>query len=517
MCRSLRLPLRLAVSFLGWHALAAHAADAPRDCEGLASRKILEHTTITSAKRQPANAERHRPPFCEVIATATPVPGSNITIVVRMPDTWNGKLLGSGGGGWAGNTNLQAPGPGLPDGATPGLVAGYAVAQTNGGHEVKQGNIWDTSWTANPEAVVDFSYRAIHVMTDVAKALVTTYYGRPLRHAYFEGCSTGGRQALMEVQRYPKDYDGVIAGAPVYTLTVQTMSVVRNQAFARAEPLTAAQIQTLQTAALEACDGNDGLVDGVITDPRACTFDPGTLQCGVASNHDQQNCLTPKQVQTLRTVYAGVKNAAGETVAYPLARGSEGSWTRFISAAKAPTDEDFNTGAAGAGLGGLRALLFKDPNFNLRAFDIDKDYRTVRASAFAAGYEAKNPDISAFVQAGGKLLLWHGMLDPGPSPLATIEYFDEVQKITRPKVKSLDANARLFIEPGVYHCRGGPGADEVNFVDAIDKWVEHGKAPSTLLATRADHALSRPVCRYPALPRYKGKGDPNSADSFVCR
>jgi feruloyl esterase len=496
-------------------AQAADSAEKPRDCESLSSQKVFENTTITSAKMQPADAERRRPPFCEVVATVSPVPGSNIRVVVRMPDSWNGKLLGSGGGGWAGNTNLIAPAPGMPPGATPGLVAGYAVAQTNSGHDVS--NVWDTNWSTNPEAVTDFSYRAIHVMTDVAKAVIATYYGRAQQRAYFEGCSTGGRQALMEVQRYPNDYQGVIAGAPVYTLTVQTMSVVRSQTFGSTEPFTNAQLAKLSTAALAACDGRDGLVDGIITDPRTCQFDPATLQCGRGGEEGDENCLSPKQVKTLRTVYAGVKNAAGETVAYPLLRGSEGSWTRFIPAGKTPTQDDFNSGAAGAGLGGLRPLLFNDASFNLQTFNIDKDYRAVRDSAFAADYEAKNPDISAFVNAGGKLLLWHGMLDPGPSPLATLEYFDQVKKVTGPKVKSLESGARLFVAPGVYHCRGGPGADQMDLVAAIDNWVERDQPPTTLLATREDGALSRPVCEYPALPRYKSKGDPNAADSFICK
>jgi feruloyl esterase len=165
----------------------------------------------------------------------------------------------------------------------------------------------------------------------------------------------------------------------------------------------------------------------------------------------------------------------------------------------------------------LRALLFHDPNFNLQKFNIDKDYRAVRDSAFAAGYEAKNPDISPFVNAGGKLLLWHGMLDPGPSALATEEYFDRVKKITGPKVKSLSDGARLFLLPGVYHCRGGPGADQFDAVAAIDNWVAHGRPPTDLVATRKDGALSRPVCEYPTLPSYKSTGDPNDANSFTCK
>jgi feruloyl esterase len=320
----------------------------------------------------------------------------------------------------------------------------------------------------------------------------------------------------MEAQRYPKDYDGVIAGAPVYTLAVQTSSVVRNQIFGRpGAGVTVEQLARLNSAVLEACDIKDGLVDGIIAEPRFCKFDARVLEC--AAGRTDGNCLTPAQVNAVRAAYAGVKSAAGDTVAYPLALGSESAWSRFISTGKPATDEDFLTGAAGAGLGGLRALVLNDANFNLAAFDPDKDYRTVRNSAFAASYEAKDPDISAFLGAGGKLLLWHGLLDPGPSAIATIEYFDQVRKVTGAKVKAFNSSARLFMAPGVYHCRGGPGADQFDAVAAIDAWVEHSQAPKSLLATRQDGALSRPLCEYPEWPRYNGKGDPNSAGSFSCK
>jgi Tannase and feruloyl esterase len=294
------------------------------------------------------------------------------------------------------------------------------------------------------------------------------------------------------------------------------MAVVRNQVFRRAgTPFTPKQLTRLHDAALAACDGRDGLVDGIITDPRLCEFDPGALQCG--GDRREENCLTPKQVRSLRTMYTGVKTSAGETVAYPLYRGSEGSWSRFISVLEIPTDEEFNTGPTSAGLAGLRTLLLNNANFPLARFDPNKHYRTVRDSAFAADYEAKDPDISAFLNAGGKLLLWHGFFDPGPSALATIEYFAQVKRVTGAKVDSLESGARLFVLPGVYHCRGGPGADEFNAVAAMDAWVEHGTPPTSLIATRKDGALSRPVCEYPTLPRYKGSGDPSSAASFICK
>jgi feruloyl esterase len=484
-----------------------HAGDAADHaaCQSLGSGGLFRDTTVESVKDVPADAATSIAAHCEVTATITPASGSHIGVVYRLPQNWNGKLLGLGGGGWAGNTRIDA--------AAPGLARGYATAQTNAGHDGT--DVWDTSWAARADAVTDFSFRAIHLMTTVGKMVVAKYYRRPQSRAYFQGCSTGGRQGLMEVQRFPGDYNGVIAGAPVYSLVTQTSALLRNLAFAApGAGLSTALLARLNEAALAACDAQDGLQDGIVTDPRRCSFDPAALLCreGAAST----DCLSDSQVKAVRAVYDGVKTSAGYIAAYPLSRGSEAGWSRFVAVAPDAGAKP-GSGAPGAGLANLRAALLGDPDFDLAAFNVDRDFATVRASAFARSYEASDPDIAAFVRGGGKLILWHGFDDPGPSPLATIDYFEGVQRTTGPKVKALAANVRLFIAPGVYHCRGGPGADQFDMLATLDQWVESGHAPDTIRASRADGRLSRPLCAYPTLPRYQGAGDPNDAASFHCK
>jgi len=481
----------------------ALAAAGETSCSKL-STAAFPQTTISGAKEVAAGAKT--PAYCEITGVISPVKDSHIGVVYRLPDKWNGKLLGLGGGGWAGNVR--------PGTAAPGLAQGYATAQTDAGHDTS--NVWDTSWAASPAQVDDFAHRAIHLMTTTGKAVVTRYYGQRQKEAYFQGCSTGGRQALMEVQRYPDDYNGVISGAPVYTLTTQTMALLRSLAFSRpGATVTVAQLGHLNDAVLAACDANDGVRDGIVTDPRTCHFDPAVIECRKGESGD--NCLSAAQVAAVRSVYAGVKAPDGEYASYPLALGSERGWDRFIATGKPATSQTLATTVVGAGLGGLRTALFGNPDFDLAQFSAARDFRTVRSSAFAREYEAKEPNIAPFLRKGGKLILWHGFDDPGPSPLATIDYYHQVQRVTGNKAGPLDAGLRFFLVPGVYHCRGGPGADEFDSLGALADWVENGKAPETMLATRADGKLSRPLCRYPALPHYKGSGDPASADSFECR
>lgn len=279
--------------------VAPGGASAQETCGNVAAFASLPGTTIVSAKPVPANAKAGLPAFCEVHATISPVAGSHIGAVYRLPANWNGKVLGIGGGGFAGNLSIAA--------ATQGLSRGYAVIQNDMGHESTAS--LDPTFAIkapgqpNVEAIIDFGHRATHVATTVGKTLVASYYARPVQRAYFQGCSTGGRQGLAEVQRYPDDYDGVIAGAPVYTPLVYSNAILRVQAFHKKPEsnLLPAHVPLIQKSVLAACDMNDEVADGILTDPRACTWDPGQLACSGAASAD---CLTPAQVETVRRAYA---------------------------------------------------------------------------------------------------------------------------------------------------------------------------------------------------------------------
>jgi feruloyl esterase len=451
--------------------------------------------TSASGKWIPTDPVTGLPGFCEVTATLSPVAGSTIGVVYRLPASWNGKLLGFGGGGWIGNVGLPT--------AAEGLRKGYATAQTDAGHPI--GDVWDNSWAANPEAATDFSHRGIHEMTVAAKALVAAYYGAPHRKAYYQGCSTGGRMGLMEAQRYPDDYDAMSVGAPVYTLQVQTSAVLRHNIFsAPGAGFTVEDLALVKKSALAACDANDGLKDGLINNPGTCSWDPKTIQCSGAKN---ATCLAPAQVSALSAVYEGRKDPDGEWAMLPLRRGGEPGWSAFIA-----TDGSGIDPSGGGGLRGLLPLIFGERQPTLGSFTM-ADVQTVRRSPFAQNYEAKDPDLAPFFASGGKLLLWHGEDDQGPSPVGTEDYVRAVQA----KAPASADGLRYFALPGVGHCRGGTGADQTELLDVLDRWAETGKAPETLLATRADGTLTRPHCAWPKVAHYKGKGSPNQPGNWECR
>jgi len=449
---------------------------------------------VASGKWVAADAEAGMPAFCEVSATLSPAEGSSIGVVYRLPETWNGRVLGLGGGGWAGNLTLFAAGE--------GLQAGYATAQTDGGHPGT--DVWDNSWMAEPVKIEDFASRTIHEMTVAAKALVATYYGMSPDRAYFQGCSTGGRMAMMEAQRFPEDYDAISAGAPVYTLQVQTSAIMRSNLFQKpGAAFTAEQLGLVNSAVMKACDAKDGLEDGVINNPAACYWDPGELICKPGAARG--SCISAVQADVLRTAYSGIRDPNGEWAMLPLAKGGEPGWSPFIASDGAKL--------AGINTGGIITMgepLFGDAGFDFAQFK-PSDAAKARSSTFAKAYEAKDPDLSRFIARGGKLLLWHGMNDQAPNYLATADYLEKAEALN----SSTGDHVRFFTLPGVPHCRGGPGASDIDLLAALDQWVDSGKAPDSLAAKGADDMV-RKACAWPKVAQYKGSGDGNDLDGWEC-
>ncbi len=440
------------------------------------------------------------PAFCEASATLQPVSGSNIGVVYRLPADWNGRVLGIGGGAWLGNTTLQA--------ASAGLRRGYATMQTNGGHSSNQP--WGNTWTSNPVQAEDFSHRAIHVMTRAGKQVAATYYGRPHDHAVYSGCSTGGRMGLMEAQRYPADYDSIIVGAPVYTLQVQTSAVFRNQTFAAsggAAGFSEADLQLVQGAVLAQCDAADGIADGIVNDPGSCGFRPERLQCSGAKT---AQCLAAPQVAALQTAYDGIRASDGSWAMHPMRRGGESAWGAFNRADGSGQNAD---PSRGGGLMGLQPVIFGEQPVDWTAFT-DANYLTVRASPFAAMYEAANPDLSVFFARGGRLMLWHGENDAGPSPVMSEDYARAVME--RNARTATNRQFAYYTLPGVGHCAGGPGADQVDYLAAMEDWVARDTPPDRLIGTRADGSITRPHCAWPNVARYGGTGDANDPASWTC-
>jgi feruloyl esterase len=480
---------------------AAVAQDA---CNGLAPGNAFGDAKIESATAVAADAGKHLPAFCEVRVSIMPVANSHIGAVYRLPVHWNGKLLGIGGGGFAGNLRIEA--------AADGLARGYGVIQNDLGHA--SANALDPSFTLdahgkpNVEGIIDFGHRATHLATTVGKDLAQRHYGRPAEHAYWQGCSTGGRQGLAEVQRYPQDYDGVIAGAPVYTPLTYSNAILRVQAF-HSKPesnLLPAHAKLIHDAVLAACDARDGIEDGILNDPRTCAWDPRELACKAGQPADQ--CLSPAQVEAVRRVYAGVKTKDGRFAAMPLMRGGESDWVaRMIGTAQMPNGLNAVLGAPF-----MSYIAEADPKYDIFKFDPERDMAVLDGGIAAAEVHQQNPDIGAFVARGGKLLLWHGFNDPGPSPLSTVAYFDAVNE----RVPAAGSGVRLFLAPGVLHCGGGAGPDQLDTLSALERWVEQGIAPARIIATKANSPLERPLCPYPQLAKYTGSGDTNDPANYEC-
>lgn len=481
-------------------ALALTAAE----CAALSSLAV-PNTTITSTAVVPAGATL--PEYCQVRGHVD----TEIQFELRLPTTaWNGNFYHQGGGGFVGS---------IP-GAGPGLIRGYAVVATDTGHQGAGVAAFDGSWALHrPDRQLNFGHRGIHVVTVAAKQIVTAAYGQAPRYSYFESCSNGGRQALQEAQRYPLDFNGIIAGAPALDWTGLMIGFNWNQQVLAAAPVPPAKLSVIAQEVVRQCDAGDGLVDGLVDNPRRCRFDPTVLTC--PGGIDGPGCLTPAQVEAVQKIYAGPVNSAGQSLHPGFPPGAEDGgtgWQNWISGPSAlplppvlgaPFQFTFQDHY-------LRYFVFSNPAHDSLTFDFD----TGPALLVPTGefLNAVDPDLSPFRDAGGKLIVWHGWADHALTADRTIHYYNDVIRATGNKNKAAKF-FRLFLAPGMHHCGGGPGLNAFDALTALENWVEHGIAPDAIVASHVGTGTprTRPLCSYPKVAEYDGKGDPNSAASFKCK
>jgi feruloyl esterase len=500
-------------------------------CESLVSLK-LSHTTITAAQSIPAgtytapNGEvfANMPAFCRVAATLTPASDSEIGIEVWMPSsTWNGRFEGVGNGGYAGSIPYSA--------LAPGVSLGYATAGTNTGHVGSSS--YDASFAlGHPEKIIDFGYRAIHRMTVIGKQISSAFYGEDPKRSYFTGCSTGGRQALMEAQRFSNDYDGIIAGDPVAYYTHHHVGgnlwVVWQMFNNPASTVFTTQDTLLGNAVNAACDALDGVVDGVLNNPRRCHFDPAKLLC--AGSQMPPNCLTAQQVEAVRNLWTGPDQKVHQRGYYPpFERGGEADgWPSTISPQPPPAPQTDDH--AQIGLPFFEYFVFDNPDWDFQTFNwisgpaYVENKVVVPGQTLASVLNSIDPDLGRFRARGGKLIQYHGFSDPEVPPTTSINYFESVVDFPGGSLEQTQGSYRLFMVPGMNHCQGGPGANVFDMLTPLVHWVEQDTAPDRVLATHYVNnmpdqgvAFTRPLCSYPHQAVYKGSGNTNDAANFVCK
>ena len=415
----------------------------------------------------PPPAPQMIPEHCRVQLVLKPSSDSLINMEIWLPpaEKWNGKFMGVGNGGFAGS--IQGLATDMPQ----ALRLGYATAGTDTGHQ-EQGGAWAIG---HPEKMIDFGYRATHEMTVKSKQIVKAFYDRGPQYSYFKGCSTGGRMAVMEAQRYPDDYDGIIAGAlanrhiHMWTAGVErAISVTRNPERA----LTAEHAALVNNLVTNTCDT---LKEGFLNNPRSCKVDLSVLRCQAGKT---TGCLTDAQMKTVEVFYGGVKNSEGELIFSGQALGNPITPQQPLTSGPGGTFD-------------LVRIAYNDPNIDWKKFDLDRDMKFLDEKI---GYvDAVNPDLARFKSSGGKLLMFHGWSDTGITPETTVWYYDQVlNKMGRNQSDWM----RLFMVPGMGHCGGGPGVNSFDQIGTLERWVEKGIAPDTIMGVGAN-GLARPLCAYP--------------------
>jgi feruloyl esterase len=501
--------------FFAWPLSGAWAAGGLADlppvkpvmaCGDLESAKLPPDVTIQSATVVTSDTAA---PYCAVQGTIAPAD----IFTMRLPvDGWTQRYVQTGCGGLCGSANIN-----YTEASTCPVVADGTVASatTDMGHE----GVPDGSWAAgNPQAQIDFAWRGMHATAVVAKAVIRKFYGRSPVYSYFDGCSDGGREALMEAQRYPDDFDGIAAGAPANDLVVQNTfhhgwNVRANQDANGHYILLASKLPLIHAAVLAACDGGDGLVDGLIDDPRNCRFQPRSLLC--APGQDPATCLTADEADVVQRLHDGATDSHGRRLEQKISHewGSELDWTLFVPSAQGQV-----TFSEQIALSFLRYLAYfnvADPAYQLAdlKFTVPSFWKTVQTSLYLS---ATDPDLRAFEKHGGKLLLWHGWSDQHITPQSTLEYYDALRHTMSPGL--VDRFAALYLFPGVAHCGGGEGPDTFDILTPVMAWVETGTRPGRIVASKVVDgvvARTRPVFPYPTVARYAGAGSIDDEANFV--
>ncbi len=483
----------------------ALAAGLNMPCEQLQG-VALERATVTAAASVPAGVftppagsgpggtaappAKPIPEHCRVTMVLKPTPDSNINVELWLPTSnWNGKFLAVGNGGWAGA--IQGYGD-----MQEALRRGYATAGTDTGHSAADGPAGMFALD-HPEKITDFAFRSIHDMTVKSKRLIDAFYAAPLDYSYYKGCSTGGRQGVMAAQRYPGDFDGIIAGALANRhIHMHTAGAYRSIELARHpdEALPEAKAKLVNDAVLAQCDT---LHEGFLNDPRQCSFEYESLAC---SGKPDDSCLTPGELKTVQTYYGGLKNSKGQLIFSGQAYGV--AIPPMKSSQDPPNPFAFDS---------VRILGFQNPNYDWHNFDLDRDMPLIDKQV---GFvDAVDPDLRAFEAQGGKLLLYAGWRDNGITPENTVLYYESVIREMGPKQ---DDWMRLFLVPGMEHCRGGPGPNTFDSITALEQWREKDTPPAQMLGANPDSGLKRPICAYPQSAKYDGSGDLKDAANWSC-
>jgi feruloyl esterase len=460
--------------------------------------------TLPPAQRERlAQVFEKLPAFCRVDIEFKPAPQSDIRVEVWMPESaWNGRPLGVGNGGWGGVINYS--------GLAQGVMQGFAAASTDmgtAGFSAPDRTTWKI--LESDDRLVDFGSRATHLMTVAAKLLIQSFYGSSPHFSYWNGCSTGGKQGLAEAQRYPLDYNGIVEGDPASYFTHLMFSLQWYGAAARsvsASPMPASKFSALHQAVLKACDSSDGVADGIVSDPEHCNFDPRTIACKA---DDAPDCLTPAELKMVTAIYECAFNPrTGEQIFPGEEPGSELGWVGMLHV----------PGPTLTSLSYFQFALHRNPDWSPLSLNFDSDVADADR-VDGATLNDIDADLHAFKAAGGKLIMFHGWSDPIIAPFESVHYYRSVVAAMGGSDQA-SSFVRLFMLPGVGHCQGGPGADNFDKIGLIEKWTESGLPPSAALVAHRDppgSAFTRPLCPYPQSAFWRGTGDSNAAENFVCR